>query len=76
MKKMEAYIEADKKGSGYIANLILMHHHNAAKKLKGLVNLLNAGHSVDVAGFSIDTLKIDGHKASWIVLEEWEKRYR
>lgn len=73
MTKSQAYQEAAKLGAGFLANVVLTSHRNPARKLKGLVNLLNAEHSVKT-GNQIDNLLIDGYLASWIVLEEWAKR--
>ena len=72
--KQEAYQEADKHGAGFVANVIMSWHRNPARKMRGLVNLLHAGHSVQTAQTAIDVLLIDGVKASWIVLEEWANR--
>jgi len=74
MTKVEAYREADKRGAGFLANVIMNWQTNPAKKLKGLVNLLRADHTVDVASRDLTILMVDGCMASWVVLEEWANR--
>ena len=74
MTKWEAYREAERLGASFLSNVILNWHNNPAKKLKGLVNLLKAGHSVTTGSNHIDVLIIDGYRASWVVLEEWTNR--
>jgi len=74
MTKMEALHEAERLGSSFIANVIFCHYSNPAKKLRGLVNLLHAGHTVTLLR-GLDDLLIDGYSASWVVLEEWANRY-
>ena len=69
MTKMQAYREADERGAGFLANVILTSHRNPSKKLKGLVNLLRAGYIVKIADFSIDTLVINGEIMAWQSLE-------
>lgn len=58
----------------HLANVIVCQHDKPARKLRGLRNLLNAGHTVSLAQFSTDVVLINGHKASWCVLEEWYTR--
>ena len=72
--KHENYRTADILGAGFLANVIMCHHRNPARKLRGLVKLIRAGHTAVTADFGLDTLLIDGHKASWCVLEEWAIR--
>ena len=74
INKYHARRECDRLGAGYLSNVIENNHKNPARKLKGLVNLLKAGHDVRISEHSIDIVLIDNHKASWIVLEEWAKR--
>jgi len=62
------------RGLSFIANVIENWHNNQARKLKGLAHLVAAGHAVRLEEFDIDGLLIDGHKASWCVLEEWATR--
>lgn len=59
----------------FLANVIECHHSNPVRKLRGLRNLVNAGHFVALP-VDMDRLTIDGCEASWIVLEEWAKRTR
>lgn len=67
--KEKAYEEAENLGEGFIANVILNWDSNPAKKLRGLVKLLRAGHSVRL-GRRIDVLLIDDVISSWEQLEE------
>ena len=71
MNKIEAYNEAQKFGAeaGFVANVVINHHRNAARKLKGLVEILKAGHDVRTAQFGLDILMIDGTRQGWEVLE-------
>ena len=75
MTKLEAYQEAQTLGAAFVANVVMNWHREPARKLKGLVNLLKAGHSVQTAQTAIDVLLIDGVKASWCVLDEWSNRH-
>jgi len=64
--------DAEDKGASFLANVILTNHRGVNRKLRGLVNLLNAGHQVSVAQFSIDLLTIDGRMGySFSVLEQF-----
>jgi len=58
--------------AGFVSNVILHQHPRAAQKLKGLWNLLEAGHEVRT-GQEIDILLIDGNKAAWSDLEKAAK---
>lgn len=49
-------------------------HKNPARKLKGLLRLLQAGHTVKLAAFHIGGLLIDDIAAPWNVLDEWSMR--
>lgn len=71
MTKQEAYIQACKHGaeSSFLANVIYTGHRNPARKLKGLVQLLQEGHSCRTGQNAIDQLVIDGKKYDWAVLE-------
>lgn len=69
MNKMQAYQAAQDLGAAFVANVILTQHRNAAAKLKGLVEILKAGHEVRTAQFSMDTLLIDGEQRGWEILE-------
>lgn len=71
MKKMEAYNYLQQNGAGFLANVILTSHGNAAKKLKGAAYLVQHGHSVSI-GQMIDVLLIDGYRAEWRHLEDPE----
>jgi hypothetical protein len=66
--KFENVRKADQLGAGFLANVILTSHKDAAKKLAGLVKLLEAGRSVSLGQFSIDTLLIDGYTTPWEAL--------
>jgi hypothetical protein len=52
----------------FVANVIICHHSNANRKLRGLCNLLELGVSVSLRS-SIDDLVIDGDTAAWQTLE-------
>ena len=73
MTKTECLDKLSLTGHDFIVNHILYCSKNPARKLNGLVNLLVAGHEVRHAS---NNLYIDGHPASWIVLDEWARRYR
>lgn len=69
---ISSYREAIQIGNDtFTPNVILLHHRNPYRKLRGLVNLVKAGHHVTVAPNSIDLLMIDGVISAWAVLEEW-----
>ena len=55
--------------AAFLANIVICHHSNPAKKLRGLLALLDAGRTVQTASFSLDVLLIDGEKADWQTLE-------
>ena len=69
MTKEEAYREADCRGAGFVANVILNWHGRPFSKLIGLVALLRAGREAKTAQFALDVLVIDGERADWSVLE-------
>jgi hypothetical protein len=69
MTKMEAYAEAERRGAGFVANVILNWHGRPFAKLIGLVALLRAGREVRTAQFDLGTLLIDGECADWSALE-------
>lgn len=75
--KEQAIVEILKTGdkeASFVLNVVQNWHKNSAGKIKGLRNLITAGHSVRTGQFSIDTLMIDGVQAPWSVLSEWERR--
>ena len=74
MLKTEAITIAEQAGAGYLAHIITCDHRHSARKLIGLANLINAGHTVNLIPFSLDQIQIDGINASWTVLEEWTNR--
>ena len=74
MTKTALYTEAIERGVGFVANLIANQHRSPKRMLRGLINLLRAGHSVRTAQFSVDELVVDGHAANWCVLNEWAAR--
>jgi hypothetical protein len=57
------------KDASFLANVILHHHQQPMKKLRGLAKLLRAGHGVQTAQFSLNVLVIDGERAEWSRLE-------
>ena len=69
MTKEEACREADGRGAGFVANVILNWHGRPFSKLIGLVALLRAGREVRTAQFALDVLVIDGERADWSALE-------
>lgn len=71
MPKLAAY-EACRSFGGdasYLANVILVRHGNAAKKLNGLLRLLQAGIECRTGQFAIDVLIVDGERRDWATLE-------
>ena len=70
MTKMQAYEEADCRGAGFVANVILNWHGRPFAKLVGLVALLRAGREVRTAQFDLSVLMIDGERADWSALEK------
>lgn len=56
-------------GAAYLANVILWHHRNPARKLRGLLRLLRAGKSCRVGQFNLDVLLVDGERQDWSILE-------
>ena len=70
MTKMEAYAYASSHGSRFIANVVLCHYSNPAKKLKGIARLLMSGKTVSLGAYSMDHLLIDGRSAEWSDLEK------
>jgi hypothetical protein len=71
MNAIETYEACMEFGSeaSFVANVIRNHHSHQAAKLRGLLQILKAGHSVRTAQFNIDILIIDGRKFGWEVLE-------
>lgn len=70
MKKMEAYrwLQAQNQDLSFLANVILVDHTNPARKLKALVELVQAGHEFRI-GNQIDILMMDGVQFSWAALD-------
>jgi hypothetical protein len=62
---MQAYKYCQDNGAAFIANVVLCQHSNPARKLKAIANLIQAGHTVSLGSFSIDTLCIDGYVKPW-----------
>jgi hypothetical protein len=74
--KKQAYQAIERlndRSASFVTNIVMCGHKNPAKKLRGILNLLNAGHTVS-AGNTTDHLLIDGVTVSWCVLEEWSTR--
>jgi hypothetical protein len=69
MTKDEMYREAEERGAGFVANLIVNWHGRPFTKLCGLVALLRAGREVKTAQFALDVLLVDGERADWSELE-------
>jgi hypothetical protein len=77
MNKMEAYKFCQSHGAAFIANVVLCQHSNPARKLKAIARLLETGHAVSLAQFSIDCLLIDGVERRWSELDgmlNWRDR--
>jgi len=49
------------------ANLIMLWHPRAATRLRGMLRLMQEGHTITTA---VDVLLIDGKRAPWAALEE------
>lgn len=70
MKKMEAYrlLEAQGRAAGFLANVVLCHHRNPARRLKALARLVQLECDVRTGG-TMDTLLVDGGTVSWTDLD-------
>jgi hypothetical protein len=70
-RQLALYAEAQALGreAAFLANVILTGHANPTRKLAGLIRLVDQGHEVRLAQFSIDVLIIDGRRADWPALE-------
>lgn len=70
-KKLDLYNEASRHGqeAAFVANVIMNHHSNPAKKLAGLVKLLQSGNRARTAQFSLDQLIINDRQVGWETLE-------
>jgi hypothetical protein len=55
--------------AGFVANVILTQHTKANAKLRGLLQILQAGYEVRTGQFAIDVLIINGKQQGWEVLE-------
>lgn len=53
----------------FLTNVIQCRHRNPARKMRGLYNLVNSGHQVQVAQFDIDAITIDGVRHPYSELE-------
>jgi len=71
MTKLEAYALLSQKdpATSFLANVIFLYQRNAAKRLIGAAQLVQAGHQLCCAPFNMDVLWIDGQTASWTTLE-------
>jgi len=71
MTKFEAYryLASQDRATAFLANVILCHHTNAARRLKGAVRFHQAGHELCCAPFHMDRLWVDGTEQPWTVLE-------
>ena len=69
MTKYEMYREAEERGAGFVANLIVNWHGRPFTKLCGLIALLRADREVRTAQFALDVLVIDGERGDWSALE-------
>ena len=56
-----------RRDSGFLTNIILTQHRNPARKLRGLLTLLNAGHTVTVG--QEGRLIVNGELRAWVELE-------
>jgi hypothetical protein len=64
-----AKIQTYGQDASFVANVILTCHKNCARKLKGALALLLAGHTLRIGQFYIDVLLVDGKVTSWEFLE-------
>lgn len=60
----------------FLVNVIQCQHSKPMTKIRGLYNLVNAGHSVRTAQCDIDVLLIDDEHVSWSILEEYASTKR
>ena len=67
MTKIEAYKYCQNHGASFIANVVLSHHQNPARKLKRMAALIQSGRTISL-GSTIDTLVIDGRVQPWEAL--------
>ncbi len=69
-----AYARACQAGpeAAFVANVVLCHHPRAARRLRGLVALLEQGHDVRCAPHALDVLLVDGAVVPWSRLERRE----
>ena len=64
-------IETYGRGPQFLANVIVNGCSNPARKLRGIVKLLRAGHSVGCTQFSTMDVMIDGsHRGGLAILED------
>jgi hypothetical protein len=68
MTKMQAYQFLQSHGVGFIANVVLCQHGDAAKKLKAMAALVAKGYTVSLNSFSIDQLMVNGYHVTWPAL--------
>jgi hypothetical protein len=73
MTKMQAYRICQEQGMGFIANVVLCHHSDPARKLKALAKLALAGRTVSFLSFSTDVVMLDGYQVTWPVIEATAK---
>jgi hypothetical protein len=64
-----AKIQTYGQDASFVANVILTCHKNRARKLKGALALLQAGHTLRIGQFYIDILLVDDKMTSWEFLE-------
>ena len=55
--------------AAFVANVIATRHRNRARKLRGLLRLLEAGHDVRTRQFDSDTVIVDGRRVAWEFFE-------
>jgi hypothetical protein len=67
MTKMEAYRYCQDHGASFIANVVLCHYRDPARKLKRMAALIQSGRTISL-GSTIDTLVIDGRVQPWEAL--------
>lgn len=74
MTRRDAYTRAQQAGpeAAFVANVVLCHHPRAARRLRGLVALLDQGHDVRCAPHALDVLLVDGAVMPWSRLEQFE----
>ena len=59
--------------ASFVANVVMTHHGGHMAMLRGILRLLETGHTVRCAQFDIDKLVVDGFVVAWADLEAGER---